>query len=153
MAEITVEKKICPTCGVDVRPQALFCYNCGGAVKKVNSVPEKKNGAGKITDAPVVEQVDKNFVEQRKIVETTVENQTKETELKERASAKSSNIQEEAKLKSAAAMRRKAKSFQKQEIEVVWEEPENDSGVKLLLVGALLTIFAAVVVLWALIMK
>ncbi|MBS1792716.1 MAG: hypothetical protein JSS81_02610 [Acidobacteria bacterium] len=34
-------------------------------------------------------------------------------------------IAEEAKLKSAANMRRKAKNFQKKTVEVVWEEPEN----------------------------
>lgn len=32
MAEITIEKRICQKCGVAVRPDTLFCYNCGNAV-------------------------------------------------------------------------------------------------------------------------
>jgi zinc-ribbon domain len=28
------ETTACPKCGADVRPGSLFCYNCGGRVKK-----------------------------------------------------------------------------------------------------------------------
>ena len=32
MAETAVEKAVCSACGVDVRDESLFCYNCGGSV-------------------------------------------------------------------------------------------------------------------------
>jgi predicted amidophosphoribosyltransferase len=46
MAEILVEKQICASCGANVRPGALFCYNCGGAVSSVPDKIENKNGNG-----------------------------------------------------------------------------------------------------------
>lgn len=153
MAEITVEKQICPTCGADVRPQALFCYKCGGAVKNNALFPERKNGTGKSAAMPINEAIEKDAAESRQTLEKEVENKKNKSALPNLPDAKNSNVREEAKLKTAAAMRRKAKSFQKQEIQIVWEEPENDSGGKLLLVGLLLTIFAAVIILWALTMK
>lgn len=39
MAETLVEKKVCAECGVDVRPQTSFCYNCG---KSVTETPDRK---------------------------------------------------------------------------------------------------------------
>lgn len=41
MAEIKTEKQICRTCGVDVRPDTLFCYNCGSAVGNFPTVKDK----------------------------------------------------------------------------------------------------------------
>lgn len=32
MAEMVVEKAVCQTCGVEVREESLFCYNCGKSV-------------------------------------------------------------------------------------------------------------------------
>ena len=32
-----VGNEVCNACGADVRPQALFCYNCGGAVGEKTS--------------------------------------------------------------------------------------------------------------------
>ena len=153
MAEITVEKKICPTCGADVRPQALFCYNCGGAVKNNTPLPKRKNGTGNIAETTIKKVLENDAAEPRQIIEEKIEFRKDESVPKDLPDAKNSSVSEEAKLKSAAAMRRKAKSFQKQEIQIVWEEPENDSGGKLLLVGLLLAVFAAVIVLWALTMK
>ena len=46
MAEAVLEKEVCGKCGVDVRENTLFCYNCGG---KVSAEPEplaSSNGDG-----------------------------------------------------------------------------------------------------------
>lgn len=32
MAETVIDTKVCPKCGVEVRPDTLFCYNCGASV-------------------------------------------------------------------------------------------------------------------------
>jgi cobalamin biosynthesis Mg chelatase CobN len=172
MAEKVLENPVCETCGVDVRPQSMFCYNCGGAVS--DTVVEDSNG--KVSDAWInddfsnksksnkksktqklkAETADKmsesNDIENE--VETVSVIEEPELETKDEVSESSevekveekSGIQKDAKLKSAAAMRRKAKSFQAKQIEVVWEEPETSSSVKLVLVVLLLTLFAAVVV-------
>lgn len=42
MTETVTEKKICPKCGVEVRPNNLFCYNCGSAVAASTSFPTVK---------------------------------------------------------------------------------------------------------------
>lgn len=153
MAEIIVENQTCPSCGVSVRPQALFCYNCGGAVSEKKSVIENSNGSGAIVPAAQIETLEKPIESVPRIVETKIENQKNGTAFEDKPAAKNAKIHEEAKLKSAAAMRRKAKSVQKQEVEVVWEEPENISGVKLLIAAVLLAVFAIAVVMWALAMK
>ena len=62
-------------------------------------------------------------------------------------------ISEQAKLKSAASLRRKAKSFQKREVEIIWEEPQNASGGRLILIALLLTAFAVAVVVLAMYLK
>jgi cobalamin biosynthesis Mg chelatase CobN len=177
MAEKVLENPVCETCGVDVRPQSMFCYNCGGAVS--DTVVEDNNGkvsgawlnddfsnksksnktsktqklkaetADNISESNEV----KNEVETASVIEEP-ELETKDEvsessdveKIEEKPVVEKSGIQKDAKLKSAAAMRRKAKSFQAKQVEVVWEEPETSSSVKLVLVVLLLTLFAAAVV-------
>lgn len=43
MTETATEKRICPKCGVEVRPNNLFCYNCGSAVADPKSFPTVKD--------------------------------------------------------------------------------------------------------------
>ncbi len=132
MAETLVEKKICEACGADVRPGSLFCYNCGGAVSL--DLPESKKE--NISDAWLRDDLVENSdlktsrldgVKTENVVLKPIGKPTV-SELLEEISDKTiekPNIAEEAKLKSAANMRRKAKTFQKKRVEIVWEEPEN----------------------------
>jgi ribosomal protein L40E len=62
-------------------------------------------------------------------------------------------IQDQARLKSAAAMRQKAKSNQKKVVEYVWEEPENAPNIWFLLVSLLLALFAGGLLLGMLYLK
>ncbi len=183
MAEKVLENFVCENCGVDIRPQSMFCYNCGGAVSetpveessgsisdawlkddftnkskssrksKKSLKAERKATLDKITEnneaeteSEVVSEVEEPKIE---TVEKEAELKRAEEQLITEKSARQSDIQKEAKLKSAAAMRRKAKSFQAKQVEVVWEEPENSSSVKLVLVVFLLTLFAVGVVVLA----
>ena len=143
MAEIVVENQICEACGADIRPGSLFCYNCGGALDGQIEKIENKNGNNKTNDARREAIAEKEFVEKARI--ETIEN----AKIKD----KKPDLVQEAKLKSAASMRRKAKSFQTKEVEVIWEEPENVSGVRLILIALLLTAFAAAVVIFAMYLK
>ena len=151
MAEKVLENPICETCGVDVRPQALFCYNCGGAVS--DTVEEKtelkSESNGKPADAGLIEfppetEVDAEAEAKMEVAMAEEFSETPDAKIK---------VSKNSKLKSAAAMRRKAKSLRAKPIEVVWEEPENFSSVKLILVVLLLTLFAVGIVILALYLK
>lgn len=43
MAETVVEKEVCGKCGVDVRENTQFCYNCGGKVTLVREADAASN--------------------------------------------------------------------------------------------------------------
>ncbi len=137
MAETLVEKKTCEACGADVRHGSLFCYNCGGAIALDLPETKKEN----VSDAWMREDI----VERGSLKTTRLDGEKKQdaipkpiekptvSELLEEIAAKpiekptieKPTINEEAKLKSAANMRRKTKTFQRKSIKVVWEEPEN----------------------------
>ncbi len=52
MPEIAVEKKVCDKCGVDVRDDTLFCYNCGNRVaSETEPAPAKLNGTVKNSES------------------------------------------------------------------------------------------------------
>lgn len=154
MAETLVEEKVCAACGADVREGALFCYHCGGALAaevaasangdSVSSgwfrenisdeeVKIKEAEKSKITaklDAAVAEKIDKPI---DKPSDKPFDEPTKKPK-----------IQEEAKLKSAAAMRRRAKIVQKKRVEeVAWEEHESAPNVWFIVVALVLILVAA----------
>lgn len=145
MSKTLVDKKICDACGADVRPGSGFCYNCGGAVAQEEELPvtqaniDLKEAGDVWRQGDLAENSDYKTgnidLKTTKLKEEVIEtidlkpigkpsdgelNKTVESIPKPKAS-----LQETAKLKSAANLRRKAKSFQKKTVEVVWEEPEN----------------------------
>lgn len=150
MAETIVENQLCNACGVDVREGALFCYNCGGAVAS-ESIDEEKE---QVSDVWLRE----NIVENGK--NDTITKQPKE-ELKEFTTAKKitdkpiskPGIQDEAKLKSAASMRKKSATFQKKQVEVVWKESDDAPNGWFIIVAIILTLFAVVVFFLAMYLK
>lgn len=141
MAETLVENRICNACGAEVRKGALFCYHCGETVAPEISEPENHKP---VSDARFQEEfVGENLKEAEKPAE-------KKTEVLEAGEipVQKPDIFEEAKLKSAASMRGKSKSFQKIKIEeVVWEEPESAPNGWFILVALVLTLIAALI-LW-----
>lgn len=153
MAEILLEKQVCELCGVDVRAGALFCYNCGGAVSALPEKVENKNGSGLNGDAFARKTTTRERSKHVKIEEASQRKISKiEIESDQKTDPKTT-LQQEAKLKSAAVMRRKAKTFQKKEVEIVWEEQENPSSLLLILTALLLAVFAAAVIILAMTLK
>ena len=148
MAETIVENQICNACGVDVREGSLFCYNCGGAVASEIEV-EKEDKKDKVSDVWLRE----NLVENGKNDQIT--NQSEEFITLEKVDDKpipKPDIQTEANLKSAAAMRRKSATFQKKQVEVVWEE--NDApNASFIVVALILSLFAVAVFFLAIYLK
>lgn len=133
MALTSVQNKICAACGAEIRPNALFCYACGGAVAEEKQDEVLTNEKA----APVV-------VETVETVETTAVSEIVETKEIEKPI-----VADETKLKSAAAMRRKSKSFQNKRVEVVWEEHENAPNLWFMAVAFFLAIVSGVILFLA----
>lgn len=147
MAETTVQQKVCKACGVDIRPNSSFCYNCG------SSISAEKNGNTEVSDVWLRENIAEEKPQVEKVEKKEAESVKPNVVLKESESEKAAALSEDGKLKSAAAMRRKAKSYQQKQVEIVWEEAENSSNVKLIIAAILLLIFAVAVVLIAFYLK
>jgi len=151
MAETLVENQICNACGVEVREGALFCYNCGGSVAS-KIVVEETDEKDKVSDVWLREKIAENGnrekIEEKEELEefVTVEQIADEPIPKP-------DIQEEATLKSAGAMRRKSATFQKKTVEVVWQEHENAPNVWFFVVALILTLFAAGILFLAMYLK
>ncbi len=158
MSKTLVKKKICDACGADIRTGSLFCYNCGRAVAADLPETGKINNRKPVSDARFqselkeysdlkTENIDLKTTQLREETVEKVELKpiAKPTEeLLEKIEAKpfeKPSMLEDAKLKSAANLRRKAKSFQRKTVEVVWEEPENAPNKWFPLVAILLILF------------
>ncbi len=142
MAETSVKNPTCRHCGADVRPDTQFCYNCGGAIAPgaAPTVLEKGNAVNSTLRENTVESANGNFSKQtNKLDITAVTGKPIE--------------KQEVELKSAASMRRKSKIIPPKKVEVIWEEHENAPNVWFILVAVVLTIFAAVVMYLAMILK
>lgn len=127
MAETLVKDETCGACGANVRPQALFCYNCGSSVSADISL-EQNDGKEKI----LIGSFSDDAAEEEKtvIVKTSERNNGKAVG------------GETTKLKSAASMRRKPKMFQRKKVKIFWEEPESAPNIWFILVAISLTLFA-----------
>jgi len=136
MALTLVKNKVCNACGSDVRPNSLFCYNCGGAIV----VKDSEENISKEKE-PEEKEADKDLIDNNIII--APEPEKPETAV----------VEEEPKLKSAAGLRRKPKSIQKKTIEVVWEEHENAPNVWFLAVAIVLVILVATILFLAMYLK
>jgi hypothetical protein len=141
MAETSVKNPTCRHCGADVRPDTQFCYNCGGAIAPdAESVLEKENA--------VKSSLRENIIENKN------GDSSKQTNKLDIADVTGKPIEKpEVELKSAASMRRKSKIIQPKRVEIIWEEHENAPNAWFILVAVVLTIFAAVILYLATILK
>jgi len=146
MAETLVENQVCNHCGADVRPAALFCYNCGSSVASETVIALKeKESAGETRFRRIIAE-GKNGDQIIQIKQNIVEEVAGKP-------IKQSSVQTETELKSAAAMRRKSKTIQPKKIEVVWEEHENAPNGWFTLAAILLTLTAAGILYLAIYLK
>jgi hypothetical protein len=141
MAKKVTKKPICDACGADVRAGSLYCYNCGGPV-----APESKASAGTAAKASVSDAWFKSELTQtpKRITTKLVEPEATVIEDPEIPIPKP-GIYEEAKLKTAASLRRKGKSIDRKRIEVVWEEPDRAPDGRFILAAFALTLIVVVI--------
>ncbi|HEX8367099.1 MAG TPA: zinc ribbon domain-containing protein [Pyrinomonadaceae bacterium] len=141
MTENPVENPVCSACGAPVRPQALFCYNCGSSIAPEIDTSEPRDeifDENKAETQPLAA-ADENYdAPIGKPSETLVEDKPE----------KKSPLPAETKLKSAAALRRGARTpAQKKTVEVIWDEPENAPNVWFLVAAFVLALFAVGILL------
>ena len=124
MSEATLEKVVCEKCGVDIRENTQFCYNCGSSV---NADPDADlsslaDSIGSQTDA---------------------ETQAALADLAEKF-----KIDDDAddKMAKAAAERKRARVSPRKSKEFVWEPKDEASGRLVFLIALLITVIAAAIV-------
>ena len=97
-------------------------------LKKVETIevkPIAKPSDDGTTDKNQPPPIGKPVLREEKAEEVAIEKvEIEETVIEEKPVIEKPSIREDAKLKSAANLRRRAKTFQKKTVEVVWEEPE-----------------------------
>lgn len=112
MSETIVQTSVCKACGVDVRDESLFCYNCGKPVRE---------------EAPTSEQVARKN-------EVAVQPRSRPP------------------LRSAASLRKQRRAFNRQPLEVSWEQ-RTDSPLAFILTTIILTVGALVLLIIALYLR
>jgi hypothetical protein len=152
MAETTVENQVCNDCGADVRPNALFCYNCGAAVPAESFSHDK---ADKTLRKTIVKEkkskskTEHNLISQPEQFESGSENSST-TGVTEKSKT---NGKEDVKLESAAALRNKARKLEPKMVEIIWEEHKNAPNVWFIAAAVLLLIFTIVIYFIAMTLK
>lgn len=158
MAEkLVLEKQICAACGVDVRPQALFCYNCGAAVAAENDL--KTDGKTEVSDAwyrdgltagAKTTNLNEHDVPIQKPLDEPLEKPSDDLpETPAAADEKNPPPKQFERLKTAASMRQKnrVKTIPKKKVEVVWEQPETAPNVWFIIAAVMITAVAVGVLL------
>lgn len=153
MAETLVKEKVCGACGADVRPQALFCYNCGSAVAPdaplIENNNNKKASNAWFKDEIVAEdRQDLEFQDddrEDKLIADGEEIEVRETLERETDEEEKAEKRDLSELESAANLRRRGKSVQKKRVEIVWEEHDNAPNGWFIFIAVILTILAFVI--------
>ena len=118
MSNTTVEKEVCEQCGVDVRDNTQFCYNCG-AVRTVE-MPSNGSAADPETQA-ALDDLSAKF----KIDEPS----------------------DDQKLAQAADQRRKARVVRRKQTQFVWEPADEMSATWILILALLVSAAVGLLVL------
>lgn len=142
MAETLIENQVCTTCGTDVRPNALFCYNCGAAVAE--EVPSNNHQQKEKSSRKTKVKVKNN----KPKIENDLINQPEEIEKENVLLAETkpeTEGKDDVKLKSAAALRNKARRLEPKKIEIIWEEHDNAPNLWFIGVAILLVIFTIII--------
>lgn len=155
MAETLVKEKTCNACGADVRPNSVFCYNCGSAVTP--QVPHSGNDTRKLSDdwfkGDLTEENSEEIIYEKTDPETVEDESKARTEEISESPGVEENAEEKveeselekrdlSKMDSAANLRRRGKSIQKKRVEIVWEEHDNAPNGWFIFFAILLTLLA-----------
>jgi len=136
MPDVLVNERTCAACGVGVRPESQYCYNCG---EEIDAAPDSERP---------IERPDLAADAEKPILMPTFAS-------KDSAPVSRVNTVDGAKEKSneplepASALRRRTRIMELKPREIVWE-PAGGPNVVLIISTLVLVIFAAVVIALAL---
>lgn len=134
MPKTATDNVACIACGADVRSEALFCYNCGGAIASSPVMQAQAEIAEPNGERDLRDQLpDKSPIEMSKPV------------------VKDAAVKTDRKPLTAAMLRRK-RAYNRQPIEVVWEEPETHSMV-FIIASVILTVLVVIILAAAFYLK
>jgi hypothetical protein len=129
MAETILEKTTCQSCGVDVREDTAFCYNCGKRVAPLtNEVPVAASGPNGGAEEAAIEKPDSDLQMDLERMFGT------------------GKIPSDDKLAIAAAERKKARMSQRKPRKPVWVSADESSNLLYVLITLLITTIAAAIV-------
>lgn len=128
-----------------MRPNTLFCYNCGESLapKLSTGAKDEKN----VSNAWFRE----NISEEKNGDKTIESTSAAIAEATDRPIPKPT-LTEEPKLKSAAAMRRQSKAYQPKKVEIIWEEYDAPNG-WFILAAIFITLFVVGILFLAIYLK
>ncbi len=147
MAKSVAEKPVCEACGADVRAGSLFCYNCGGPVTaEAKRAKKKKTAKAAVSDAWFNDELSgTGRRDTNKLTPPEPEPSSEPEPTQTDKPIPKPGIYEEAKLRTAASMRRKGKSIERKSVEVVWEAPEVMPGARFILAALSLTLVVVLI--------
>ena len=156
MADETLDNQICEKCSAAVRPNALFCFNCGAQVAPDEVVIAETAAAKKVSDAwfrddivaapesssPIPEAPAKQAVRAKQKPETTSVDSKASATVSDAAGASEKTATKPA-MKTAASLRQQSKvTQQRKAVEVTWEQPEGAPNLWFALITVILVAFA-----------
>lgn len=149
-----IEKEICAECGAEVRPQALFCYNCGARV--ASETETETNGKAEVSEAWFQDNLNKD-AKTNKLNEVDLPIAKPDEPIEKPSDEfpaappkkRTEPAKEFEKLKTAASLKQKnrVKTFQKKKVEVIWEEPAQAPNIWFIISAVVIAILSAVA-LW-----
>ena len=165
MAENIIEKVACTSCGTEVREGSSFCYSCGEPVSgKPLKAKSKRSRKGSRNGRPVKEtnRLDAEEPEQTIEPETQLVEQPAETlaepiaveepVIEDKPGVTELAVEDSPKLRSAASMRQRTRTFERKPVEVMWVEREKPSWV-FIIVSLVIVGFAVMLLALALYLK
>lgn len=136
MVQAESEKAVCESCGVDVRENTTYCYNCGSHLA---AHTDKLSEDGVVGLQTVIAPADTD--------------QKTKAALDDLAERLRLGEDEDNKLAQAAAERRRARVGQRKSREFKWDADEGPSPALLLLVAMLISLVVGVVVLFSVVWR
>lgn len=166
MAKKVTQKEVCDACGADVREGSMYCYNCGGPVTaEARAAAEARSARDAVSDAwfkgEIVKKGRRRETTKLKPTSTVIEPIAAEpapepekpaepvAEPEAEKAIPKPGIHEEAKLKTAASLRRKGKLIERRTVEVSWEEPTSSPGARFIFGALLMTLIVVLIYLAA----
>lgn len=159
MAEVLLKNPICSKCGENARPQALFCFACGGKIIEQGQAPEVSSvwfrsdlaedspESGESSDPEDAGESDIEPDEAADIegtgeIKASIETSKVKVKAKESLNLPKAEPKRGGKLTSAADLRKRPKPLRSERVEVIWNDKTDSPNFLFVVCGFALVLFA-----------